>query len=250
MRYRRSPAILTAILLGACGGGSPTSPSDSARLTERLVTAHFVFHFAANDRVDAEWLEAYHAWAVAQLSVSPPVIEYNKYRNRAHLAALTGHSATNGYAEPAQGVVHTISPSDGHEVVHVYTNQWGFPVAFFVEGIAVAYQVNPPAGDFVPRWRGVPVHDVARGFRATGQLLPIASIAETAVFRTRDELVTYPESGSFVRYLVDTEGLDPLRRLFGTIGIDAPLATVRSVFQQTYGFSLEEAERRWLAFLG
>src|SRR5262245_10831111 len=247
---RKILVTVAAILLTACGGGTPTSPSDSAPLTERIVTAHFVFHFAANDHVDADWQEAYHAWAVAQLGVSPPVIDYDKYRNRAHMAALTGHANSNGYTEPPQTVIHSIWPSDGHEAVHIYTIPWGFPVALFEEGIAVGYQTNPPAGDFVPKWSGRPIHDIARQFHASGQLLPIASIAETATFRTRSDQVTYPEAGSFVRYLIDTEGLVKMRRLFGTMGIDAPLATVRSAFQQTYGFSLDEAEQRWLAFLG
>jgi len=43
------------MLAAACGGSAPTSPSETARLTERIVTPHFVFHYSANDSVDTEW---------------------------------------------------------------------------------------------------------------------------------------------------------------------------------------------------
>lgn len=236
-----------AVLAGACGGSSPTSPSDG--LTQQIVTEHFVFHYSSGDSVDTAWQEAFHTWAVAQLGVTPPTITYNKYRDRAQMGALTGHGNTNGYADLPLNTLHTIWRTDNHEVVHVYAGPWGFPVALFVEGLAVAHQTNPPAGDFVPKWSGTPIHDLARAFRASGQLIPIASIAETSAFRARSDLVTYPESGSFVRFLIDTDGIAAMRRLFGAMPNDAPLGAVRAAFQNVYGYTLDEAETRWLRFL-
>jgi hypothetical protein len=241
-------ATLTVPLIAACGGSSPTSPS-SDPLTEQIVTEHFVFRYAPGDSVDSAWQEAFHIWAVAQLGVTPPKITYNKYRNRAHMGALTGKGNTNGYADLSLNTLHTIWRSEPHEVVHVYAGPWGFPAALFVEGLAVAHTTNPPAGDFVPKWNGTPVHDAARQLRAAGQLIPIASIAETAAFRARNELITYPESGSFVRFLIDADGIDAMRRLFGSMAGDAPIATVRATFQNVYGYSLDESEARWLRFL-
>ena len=244
----RSIAIGAALAMVAVAcGSSPTAPTDG--LTQQIVTEHFVFHYSSGDAVNPEWQEAFHTWAVAQLEVTPPIVTYNKYRNRAQMGALTGHGNTNGYAELPLPLVHTIWPFDNHEVVHVYAASWGFPVALFIEGLAVAHQTNPQAGDFVPKWSGTPIHDLARQFRASGQLIPIASIAETAAFRARSDGITYPESGSFVRFLVDTEGIAAMRRLFGAIGNDAPLAAVRRGFEDVYGYGLDEAESRWLRFL-
>lgn len=240
-------SVLALPLAAACGGSSPTSPS-SDQLSEQLVTEHYAFHYAPGDSVDSAWQEAFHDWAIAQLGVTPPRITYNKYRDRAHMSALTGHS-TNGFAELPLNTLHTISRREAHEAVHVIAASWGYPVALFVEGLAVAHVTNPPAGDFVPRWSGTPIHDAARQFRASGQLIPLASIAETAAFRTRNELITYPESGSFVRFLIDRDGIDAMRRLFGSMPGEAPLATVRAAFQSVYGYSLDEAEARWLQFL-
>lgn len=72
---------------------------------------------------------------------------------------------------------------------------------------------------------------------------------ETTAFRARNDQITYPESGSFVRFLIDADGIDAMRRLFGSMPGDAPLATVRAAFQNVYGYSLDEAEARWLQFL-
>jgi len=245
----RYPLRAAAALLFAagCGSSMPISPSDLS-LSERIETAHFVFHYSAGDGVDPAWQEAYHEWAVAQLGVTPPIIQYNKYQTPAHMAALTGRN-TNGFADPAGAAIHTLWPTDKHEVVHVYAASWGFPVALFVEGLAVAHQTNPPANDFVPRWNGTALDDLVRRLRALETVPPIAAIAETAAFRARDSDIMYPVAGSFVRFLIVTQGIGAMRRLYGEMPNDATLSTVRAAFLRTYGFTLDEAEARWIASL-
>jgi hypothetical protein len=244
---RRICCIVLASLPAACGGSAPTSPSQT--LGERTVTEHFVFRFSSGDSVNTTQQEAYFAWVIGQLGVSPAALTYNKYRDRAQMGAITGNGNTNAYAEPALNTIHTIWPFDNHEVVHVYAGSWGSPVALFGEGLAVAHQMNPASNDFVAKWSGTPLHDLARRFRSQGQLPSIASIAETAAFRAKDDGVTYPVAGSFVRFLIDREGIGRMRQLFGSMGPTVPLASVRAAFQGVYGYSLDEAEARWLSFL-
>jgi len=165
------------------------------------------------------------------------------------MGAVTGRRNTNAYAEPALSTIHTMWPVDNHEVVHVCAGQWGSPVALFLEGLAVAHQTNPPANDFVVKWNKVPIHDSARQFRRQGTLIPIAQIAETPAFRARDDHITYPESGSFVRFLIDRDGIAKMRALYGAMGNAASTATVRAAFLHVYGYTLDEAEARWLRFL-
>jgi hypothetical protein len=247
MRAHVAALACGLVVLGGACGGSPAAPS--ALLTEQVVTDHYVFHYSPGDTVDTARQEAYHAWAVAQLGVTPPRVTYNKYRDRAQMGQITGHLNTNGYADPAAATVHIIFPSDNHEVVHVYAGPWGFPVALFVEGLAVAHQMNPAANDFTAKWSGTPIHELARRFRAQGTLVPIAQLAETAAFRARDDNVTYPEAGSFVRFLIDSDGIAAMRRLYGAMSNEAPLASVRGAFLGVYGYSLDEAEVRWQRFL-
>lgn len=248
----RAPVVCLVILVAVagCGGSPPTGPTTSRPLSEAASTSALTFRYAAGDTVDAAWQQAYHEWAVQALGVTVTRrITYNKYLDRAHMGEVIGVSNTNAYADPATYAIHTIWPRDNHEVVHLYATAFGSPVALFSEGFAVAHQVNPVAGDFVPKWSGTPLHALARSFRSQGRLVAIAQLTATADFRQPDPNVTYPEAGSFVQYLIERDGLDRMKTLFsrGTAGDTA--ASVRTAFERTYGESLDQAEQDWLAFL-
>lgn len=239
-----------AVILAACGD-SPTAPSNQPPLEVQAETAAYSYRAALGDRIDTAWQQAYHEWAVAALQVNlTRRIIYSKYLSRQHMGAITGNSNTNGFATNASFEIHTIWPTDNHEVVHLYTSTFGFPPALFNEGIAVAYQTNPPANDFVAKWNGTTLHDHARNFRRTGRYIPLGSIVETNAFRSRDAEVTYPQSGSFMRWLIDTHGLTKVKALFGRIAFQEPGASSRAAFLDVFGITLDEAEAQWLAFLG
>jgi len=209
-----------------------------------------VFHYASFDSVDVDWQEQFHTWAIAQLRVSPPRrIVYNKYMSRSHMGDLTGQYSTNAYADPATYTIHTIWPTDNHETVHLYASLFGSPAALFGEGIAVAHQTNPARGDFVPKWSGVPVHQRALDFHRTAALVPLARLLQTSDFRTIDPNIAYPESGSWVRYLIDVYGLDRMKQFFGSSTPADSGDTVRRAFQTIYGRSIESIELDWLAFI-
>lgn len=240
----------TVAALSACGesarmpmGGSPVAEP----LSDGISSAHVTFHFAAGDSVDVERQEALHDWVTPRLRVSlPGKIRYFKYRDRAHMAAHTGRSA-NGFAEPERLEIHSIFPWHAHEAVHVYSALVGRPSDFFNEGLAVALTVDPVAGRFDGVYRNEPVHDWVR--RNLDRLRPIASMATTDDFRRVDESVAYQEAGSFMQFLIDSEGYPGILELFrrGRRGDD--LETIRSTFQASLGFSLQEAEQRWQTFL-
>jgi hypothetical protein len=246
---RIAAPVLTCLVVG-CGSGSPTSPSPASLLTETIDRPGISFHFAAGDSVKADWQEQYDAWVTAAIEVSPSrTITYNKYRDRAHMGQVIGVSNTNGFAEPSTFTVHTIWSIDNHEVVHLYSSTFGSPVALFNEGFAVAHQMNPPSNDFVAKWSGTPVHDLARQFRSAGRLIALDSLVETSGFRNGDPNVTYPESGSFMRFLIDTYGLDRVKRLFAA-GTPTDSRDVSGrAFSSVYGMTLADAERAWWGFL-
>ena len=91
-------------------------------------TATMRVYYEPGDAVDVEWQESYNAWALAQLGVQPPQpIEYRKYQSRGAMGSYTGHSTTNGFAEPEQWRFHTIWPRDNHEIIHVFSALVGRP---------------------------------------------------------------------------------------------------------------------------
>jgi hypothetical protein len=214
-------------------------------------TAAFEYRYAPNDSVDVDWQETYHRWAIAALEVpTPRRIRYNKYLSRKHMASLVGNGSVNGFANPELFEIHTIWARDNHEVVHLYSSAFGRPVALWSEGLAVAFQTDPAAGDFVPRWSSVPVDDRARTFRAQGRLVPLTEMLTTDGFRRVDPDVAYPESGSFVRFVLDTCGLDGVKRLFQSGSSSDAAGRVTAQFEAACGQSFEHAERAWLARLG
>ena len=145
----------------ACGG-SPASPSKTP-LSQSVETPSYLFQFSQGDHIDSAWQESYHAWAVQALQVSVPRrITYNKYVSHDHMGQLTGSYTTNAYADRSAFAIHTLWPIDNHEIIHLFGSTFGDPVALWSEGMAVAFTVNAPAGDFVAKWNGTPVHVRAR----------------------------------------------------------------------------------------
>ncbi len=246
--------IAALVLLHALspGCGSEDSPQPGS-LPVAGESASYVYHYRPGDYVDADWQETYHAWATAQLGVMAPVkVGYFKYRSRNEMGDLTGHYDTNGFALTDAFEIHTLWPTDNHEVVHVLTSLIGRPPDFFNEGMAVAFGTNPAAGDLSARFNGRNVHDAAREYLNAGRLvLPIDTIVETTAFRAvGDSVLSYSEAGSFVRFAIDRYGLDRVLELFRTsVGRDEGKAAIEERFAACIGVSLPDVETAWLEWL-
>ena len=89
----------------------------------------------------------------------------------------------------------------------------------------------------------------ARQFHEQGRLVRIDELLETRGFRRFDSDVTYPQAGSFVRYLLDTYGLDTWKQLYGKGGPIDAAADVRAHFAAVYGRTVASAEADWLAMI-
>jgi hypothetical protein len=240
----------TALMLASCGGSTPTRPT-SAVLPESLESPSFSYRFSTGDSVQSERQEAHHQWAIAQLGVTlPQKIAYNKYLSRAQMGEATGKSSTNGFAEPERFTIHTLWAWDNHEPVHVYTALIGRPSDFFNEGIAVAFQTDPAAGNYASMFNGQQVHAACAEYRRLGLLLPLDQIIESSGFRAvTDSVLSYREAGSFVRYLIDRDGLDRMKAFFRASSVSDSRATIRDRFRTAFDRSLDEAERDWLTSL-
>ena len=162
---------------------------------------------------------------------------------------VIGVSNANAWADGPAYAIRTIFSFDNHECVHLYASALGIPVSLLTEGLAVAFQTNPVANDFVPRWSGTFVHDLARSFRTDGRLVPVDQILQTSQFRSQDLNVVYPEAGSFTRFLIDAYGLATFKNLYGQVTSNDVAATVAAKFASVYGKSVGELETEWWAVL-
>ncbi len=238
--------------LAACGGsGNPTSPSLQP-LPVVAETLSFRYHYGTGDSVEANWQEGYHAWAIAKLGVQvPQKIDYFKYRSREDMGDHTGRYNTNGFADPAKSEIHTLWPTDNHEVVHIYTALVGRPSDFFNEGIAVAFQTNPPAGNFDSVFNGQSVHEACRQYLRFGTLaLPLDRVVTTNDFRAiADDVLSYREAGSFMRFAIDRYGIGRVLDFFRLSSRDDNLSTIKQRFATAIGASFETVESAWTAML-
>lgn len=226
------------------------TPDD--RLELYAESPHFAYYVSRGDSVDADYQERHYAWATGALGLTYLVkIDYRKYRDRAHLELVTGRR-TNGFAEPDQNVFHTIWPIDNHEWIHVvFINEVGEPPALFSEGVCVAHHGASLTGSFdgPPLWNGASVHVISRTLLAGGNLPGINELAVTNDFRSLDDQTTYPVAGSFVRFLIDTGGVDPFKQFSASLERGSSRSAIDAAFESAYGETLASRWSAWRAFL-
>lgn len=249
--WRHAAVTAVAATGFACGGGSPASPDRvPGALTESVETAALIFRFSPGDRVDADWQQRFHDWAVARLGVSTPgKLTYHKYVDRSHMERATGR-ATNGWANPQALELHTIWPTDSHESIHIYTSFIGRPSDFFNEGVAVAFGVDPITGRMWPMWHSRHVHDVAADLLRSGRLVPLRECLTTERFRRLDSNDSYPQAGSFVFRLVEVHGLGAVVEFIRDgAGQFESEDVIRQRFDRVFGVPIDEFEREWIEAL-
>lgn len=251
-RLTAACACALAVSLAGCGD-DPVAPQD--RLELQAESRHFRYYGAPGDEpVDTAYQERHLAWASERLGLEPrDRISYYKYRDEAHLVAVTGHDRGTGFAEVEAYRIHSVWTRDNHEYIHVLFNgAVGTPPPFFSEGVAVAHHggsFNGPL-DGSPLWNGVSVHGIARALRSSGELPSLGSLVAASGFYDHDGQVTYPVAGSFVRFLIDEEGIEAFKAFVErTDGPGDGAVETRRNLEAVYGQSLDALEDRWLAFL-
>lgn len=258
--HRRSPtgrtwpsasAVVGLLLATGCGGGpGPVDPDAVLPILSAAVdTESIAFRLSPGDAVEADWQEQYHRWATARLGVAlPGRVQYFKYASDGQMRSLTGRGCC--FAEPERLALHTIWPRDNHEIVHIYAALLGTPSNFFNEGLAVAFQTDPPGGILEPRWNGTHVHTLATEFASQGRIPPLGDIVETEDFRRLSQEVGYPVAGSFTEFLIREQGLESVLRLFrGGGGATESREHIEANFRAAFGRSLADAEAAWRARL-
>ncbi len=252
MRRPGAVVVFSLLMCGACGAKNPVTPT-SSQMPLAVETAHFQFYYASGDSVSTDWAEQYYAWATDRLGVHmTQKIGYNKYRNRAEMGDHTGQYNANAFADREHMSIHTLWSKDNHEVVHLFMSVYGDATALFGEGVAVAFQTDPVAGNFDSVFNGEEVHHAARRYLAAGQLvLPLDRIVESDGFRAiSDSELSYREAGSFVRFLIDRYGIDRFIAFYRTCAsYQEAKETVKSHFESAMGVSVADAEAAWLEFL-
>lgn len=168
------------------------------------------------------------------------------HRNQKEKATLVGAARTQ-FAKPWIGQVHIDRrgfphPVLDHELAHVATARIGrgpfgvsasflglLPLPGLIEGAAVAAD-----------WPGGPlsVHEQARAMRDLGLAPELSKILGAFGFWTQPAARAYTYAGSFIRWLIETEGAEPFARAYRS-----------GDFHGSYGASLASLIEAWEAHL-
>jgi tetratricopeptide (TPR) repeat protein len=179
---------------------------------------------------------------------NPPHIRCYVYPSKYEKSRLTGVGGSV-FAKPWQAQIH-VEYADGdigalkHELTHILVGEMGRPIikislqTGLCEGLSEASEWN--AGALTHhQW----AQSLLKG-NLDHRASPIYTMTNTGFWSQRIT-VAYYISGSFVRWLIDTYGLDKFKLLFKKVGFtfsDKPYQTV-------YGKSLRELTEEWIAFL-
>ena len=244
--------ILVISLLISCKKENPTILKEDL-LTEHISTAHFDYYYSKPDeeKLDTTWQENYYTWLIDTLNLTLDTkLKYYKYRDINHIKRVTGNR-TNGFAEIGTYKFHSIWNVDNHECVHtIVTQKIGHPPALFNEGIAVAYQADYfKFPDFIPGWNGQDFNQLSKGFNQNGKIPPLSKLIGAHSFWDYDQNMTYPISGSFVRYLIDNYGLVKMKALIQCSKFEDSSTKIRNDFYTIYSITIDSAWNAWISFI-
>ena len=134
-----------------------------------------------------------------------------------------------------------------HELAHILMSQLGGPPAMFNEGFATWSQ----AGRI---WNDKQVDTTARELIKAGRLVPLTKLLtrEEIGSQSDDGEIAYPESASFVGFLIDTHGKEKFLSVYAQLvnGSDEKQLTENlRLIRNVFGQSLAELETQWLDHL-
>ena len=137
-----------------------------------------------------------------------------------------------------------------HEVTHVFAPNAN---RFLAEGLAVYAQEHLGGQSAYPNF-GRDLHEAATSFAAASDLTMLDAIATPKGLRGPDrveELKAYVVAGSFVRFLIETQGLAKFRVLYAKTPMvpGKRMTSDPARWQGVYGASLEQLEKRWKEFI-
>lgn len=130
----------------------------------------------------------------------------------------------------AHEMAHLFSAEFGSTLTGLSADKWGIPHIGLVEGIAVAADWSPAE---------LSVHDNAAALFQMNKAPSIRSVFKIQGFWSQPSGKAYTMVGSFVRWLIETRGIEKAKHLYGHID-----------FHTVYGQTSESLILEWEDFLG
>ena len=125
-----------------------------------------------------------------------------------------------------------------HELTHIIASQIGHPPALMNEGLAVYMQRDH-------KWNDQHVDITASKLFLEDKLVPLEELIKRTEIGSRpdDGEIAYPQSASFVKFIIDRYGREPFFKLYA--GLRSGAKDNASRFKDILGVELQIAERQW-----
>ena len=220
---------------------------------ERCESDHFVVYFHRGTLAERELREIVreregaYAEVVRVLGVEPPhKVRLFLFPSPREKTFYTGHIGAGAAWGLTMMEVYNeeIKVEPHHELTHIIASLVNpSPPALLSEGLAVSV---------APYWNGRHVDEWVRLYEERGELIPLTTLLAFTEIGPPDTApdVSYPEAGSFVRFLVERFGARKFRELYRRArNGEEFLEYNKELFARTYGRSLEQLEEEWLRSL-
>jgi len=217
---------LLAVPLGFNTSTAALKRALPGRAVQGAVTLHYDPRWLTPEEAELRALRAAYDYErlARRLGIAAPepvqVFVFGDPEQRARLTGARYTSVALVWLERPQ--VHLLldrfDRSITHELAHVLVRGWGIPRLGIspriglVEGLAVA--VEPPDGRPTPHEQAAVAATLARD-RNASLTEQVAALLSPWRFWTSRSAVAYTLTGSFVRYLLDRYGPEPLRQVYG-----------------------------------
>lgn len=161
----------------------------------------------------------------------PKVIQYIIFSSKEHMKELTGFSY-NAFSYPRLNAVYAVSEKNifaigAHEFNHVIVeNMWGKSEDWLEEGFAV-FSDN--------EWNGIDLHPLNKFLYDKKKTISFNQLIND--FNKYPSLITYPQSGSVVKYIYENYGKEKFKQLW-----QKGSGCIRNI----YGKDFSEIEKEWL----
>ncbi len=164
---------------------------------------------------------------------------------------ITGHTGMGWALSDINAIYEVYNEEEKldpyHELVHLVSSNIGNPPAMFNEGHAVYHHKNKEYNGFhFDAW--------AKAYYGAGDLIPISELITFPGIgpAQSNPRVAYPQSASFVSFLVDTFGYDQFLKLYRTLcvqDINEGVGHINEIIIAVFGVGIDDLEERWKASL-
>ena len=214
-------------------------------------TAHFIIYYQQNSLVEKELsfviksLEKSYTDVIHKLHLrdDSSKIKYYFYpNNKLKLEAMGDDGNANAVVKDfaIHGIYNQkIKIIGRHEIVHLLVSDWGRPPELLRQGLAEAME---------KKWHGIDHHQWVKKFCEKKNLISLDELISDKKFWQYSDLVTYPESGSYAKFLIEKYGLDDFKKLYQKLNYNFSDQKNKKIFTTIIGKSIKETESNWIKF--